>query len=237
MCRCSHVYLALTIAAMTGVSRMRRWPWLALAALAGGAGWSLWMIFIVGALDVVGSLSIGAYVLLLGVAIPLFAYEGPRATLLRAAASIVGALQLALLVAHAGFTSAALGTVRADREPPGNGSPGASAALPSSDHESCAVDPADGAVARPRRHSGSTLIGIALMLIHAGPLLARLWSQPSHLRRTLELCLLALVIAPLAKWHIFSLSDGALALIALGARCASRGRYRARMARRGAHGR
>src|SRR5690606_21947871 len=33
------LYLALTIAAMTGVARMRRWPWLAIAALAGGAGW------------------------------------------------------------------------------------------------------------------------------------------------------------------------------------------------------
>jgi uncharacterized membrane protein len=209
------VYLALTIAAMTGVSRMRRWPWLALAALAGGAGWSLWMIFIGGALDVVGSLSIGAYVLLLGVAIPLFAYEGPRATLLRAAASIIGALQLALLVAHAGFTPlhwglfvliATAGQWLAWRERSLAIVPTTSLAL-SILLMALWPDPAP---------FWLTLIGIALILIHAGPLLARLWSQPSHLRRTLELCLLALVIAPLAKWHIFSLSDGALALIALG---------------------
>src|SRR3546814_15173731 len=65
------LYLARTIAAMTGVARMRQWPWLAIAALAGGAGWSLWMIAIGGALDTLGSLSIGGYILLLGVAGPL----------------------------------------------------------------------------------------------------------------------------------------------------------------------
>src|SRR3546814_5128191 len=35
---------------------------------------------------------------------PLLAYQGPRAALLRAAAAVVGALQLALLLAYAGFT-------------------------------------------------------------------------------------------------------------------------------------
>ena len=209
-------YLALTIAAMTGVARMRRWPWLALAALAGGAGWSLWMIFIGGALDVVGSLSIGAYVLLLAVAIPLFAYEGPRAILLRAAASIVGALQLALLVAHAGFTPlhwglfaliATAGQWLAWRERSLAIVPTTSLAL-SILLMAIWPDPAPFWLA---------FIGIALVLIHAAPLLARLWNVPPHLRRTLELCLLALVIAPLAKWHMFSLTDAALALIDLGA--------------------
>ena len=210
------IYLALTIAAMTGVARMRRWPWLALAALAGGAGWSLWMIFIVGALDVAGSLSIGAYVLLLGVAIPLFAYEGPRATLLRAAASIVGALQLALLVAHAGFGPlhwglfaliAAAGQWLAWRER-------SLAIVPTT---SLALSILLMALWPAPAPFWLALIGITLVLIHAVPLLARLWSLPPDLRRTLELCLLALVTAPLAKWHMVSLSDGALALVALGA--------------------
>src|SRR3546814_4756624 len=89
---------------MTVVARMHQWPWLAIAALAGGAGWSLWMIALGGALDTLGSLSIGGYILLLGVAVPLLAYQGPRAALLRAAAAVVGALQLALLLAYAGFT-------------------------------------------------------------------------------------------------------------------------------------
>lgn len=210
------IYLALTIAAMTGVARMRRWPWLAVAALAGGAGWSLWMIFIGGALDAVGSLSIGAYVLLLGVALPLFAYEGPRAVLLRAAAAIVGALQLALLVAHAGFTPlhwglfallAAAGQWLAWRERRLAIVPTTSLAL-SILLMALWPDPAPVWLAA---------IGGALVLIHAVPLLARLWDAPPHLRRTLELCLLALVPAPIVKWHIGSIGDGVLALIALGA--------------------
>jgi len=210
------IYLALTIAAITGVARMRRWPWLAIAALAGGAGWSLWMIFIGGALDALGSLSIGAYVLLLGVAIPLFAYEGPRATLLRAAAAIVGALQLALLVAHAGFTPlhwglfallAAAGQWLAWRER-------GLAIVPTT---SLALSILLVALWPDPSPYWFGLIGIALALIHALPLLARLWTAPPDLRRTLELCVLALAMAPLAKWQMQDMSDGALALVALGA--------------------
>jgi uncharacterized membrane protein len=210
------VYLALTIAAMTGVARMRRWPWLAIAALVGGAGWSLWMIFIGGALDTVGSLSIGAYVLLLGVAVPLFAYEGPRRALLRAAAAIVGALQLALLVAHAGFTPlhwglfaliAAAGQWLAWRERSLAIVPTTSLAL-SILLMALWPDPAPYWLA---------VIGIALTAIHALPLLARLWSAPPELRRTLELCVLALVLPPLAKWQMPDMTDRALALVALAA--------------------
>src|SRR3546814_14825639 len=94
---------------MTGVARMRQWPWLAIAALAGGAGWSLWMIAIGGALDTLGSLSIGGSILLLGVAVPLLAYQGPPAPLLRAAAAVLGAPPPALLLAYAGFTPLHLG--------------------------------------------------------------------------------------------------------------------------------
>lgn len=209
------VYLALSIAAMTGVARMRRWPWLALAALAGGAGWSLWMIFLGGALDAVGSLSIGAYVLLLGVAIPLFAYEGPRAALLRAAAAVIGALQLALLVAFAGFTPlhwglfallAAAGQWLAWRDR-------SLAIVPTT---SLALSILLMALWPDPTAFWLGFIGIALALIHAVPLLARLWTTPSDLRRAHELCLLALVLAPLAKWQMGGMTDGALALVALG---------------------
>ncbi|KTE16587.1 DUF2339 domain-containing protein [Sphingopyxis sp. H115] len=210
------IYLALTIAAMTGVARMRRWPWLAVAALVGGAGWSLWIIFIGGAFDAVGSLSIGAYVLLLGVALPLFAYEGPRAVLLRAVAAIVGALQLALLVAYAGFSPlhwglfallAAAGQWLAWREHRLGIVPTTSLAL-SVLLMALWPDPSPVWLAA---------IGAALVLIHAAPLLARLWDAPPHLRRTLELCLLTLAPAPIVKWQMWSVGDGALALVALGA--------------------
>ncbi|MBB5705609.1 DUF2339 domain-containing protein [Sphingopyxis panaciterrulae] len=205
------LYLALTIAAMTGVARMRRWPWLAIAALAGGAGWSLWMIAIGGALDTLGSLSIGGYILLLGVAVPLLAYQGPRAALLRAAAAVVGALQLALLLAYAGFTPlhwglfallAAAGQWLAWRER-------SLAVVPTT---SLALSILLLALWPDALASWFAVVGIALAAIHALPLLARLWTPP-HPRRTLELCLLALAIPALTKWQMVALSDGALALV------------------------
>ena len=210
------IYLALTIAAMTGVARIRRWPWLAIAALVGGAGWSLWMILIGSALNALGSLSIGAYVLLLGVAIPLLAYEGPRAALLRAAAAVVGALQLALLVAYAGFTPlhwglfallAAAGQWLAWRE------------------RSLAIVPTSSLALSilllalwPDASAGwfATIAG-ALLFIHALPLLARLWAAPPDLRRTLELCAAALAVVPLTKSQLWDVPDTALTLVALGA--------------------
>jgi uncharacterized membrane protein len=208
------VYLALTIGALTGVARMRRWPWLALAALAGGAGWSVWMIFVGGALDTLGSLSIGGYVLLLGIAIPLFAYEGPRATLLRAAAAIVGALQLALLVAYAGFAPlhwglfallAAAGQWLAWRE-------AKLAIIPTT---SLALSVLLIALWPDPTLFWLTFVGVVLALIHALPLLARLWTPPVDLRRTLELCFLALALPLLAKWQLWGMRDGALALVAI----------------------
>jgi uncharacterized membrane protein len=208
------VYLALTIGALTGVARMRGWPWLALAALAGGAGWSVWMIFVGGALDTLGSLSIGGYVLLLGIAIPLFAYEGPRAALLRAAAAIVGALQLALLVAYAGFAPlhwglfallAAAGQWLAWRE-------SKLAIVPTT---SLALSVLLIALWPDPTLFWLTLIGVALVLIHALPLLARQWTPPAELRRTLELCFLAIAFPLLAKWQLPDMRDGVLALVAL----------------------
>ncbi len=210
------IYLALTIAAMTGVARMRRWPWLAVAALAGGAGWSVWMIFVGGALDTLGSLSIGVYVLLLGVAIPLLAYEGPRVTLLRAAAAVVGALQLALLVAQAGYAPlhwglfallAAAGQWLAWRERRLAIVPATSLAL---SIVLIALWPDASAF-------WFALIGVALLSIHALPLLARLWAAPPDLRQTIELCMLALLIVPLTKWQLWELSDLSITIVALGA--------------------
>src|SRR3546814_2513831 len=49
------------------------------------------------------------------------------------------------------------------------------------------------------------LIGVALLSIHALPLLARLWAEPPGLRQTIELCILALLIVPLTKWQLWEL--------------------------------
>lgn len=209
-------YLALTVAAMTGVARMRRWPWLAVAALAGGGGWSVWMIFAGGALDTLGALSIGAYVLLLGVAVPLLAYDGPRVTLLRAAAAVVGALQLALLVAQGGYTPlhwglfallAGAGQWLAWRERN-------LAIVPTT---SLALSILLIALWPDASPFWFALIGIALLAIHALPLLARLWAAPPGLRRTIELCLACLMVVPLTKWQLWEPSDLAMAMVALGA--------------------
>ena len=209
------VYLALTIAGLAGVARMRRWPWLALAALLGGVGWGLWMVLANSALDVVGSLSIGGFVLLLAIALPMLAFDGPRATMLRTGSAIVGALQLALLVGYGGFAPlhwglfallAAAGQWLAWRERGFSIVPTISLML-SILLLAAWPDPAP---------FWFGLVGLSLAAIHALPLLARLWAAPKSLRRTLELCGLALVLPLLTKWHIQDIGDAALAFVALG---------------------
>ena len=209
------VYLALTIAGLAGVARARRWPWLALAALIGGIGWGLWMVLASAALDVVASLSIGGFVLLLAIALPMMAFDGPRSTLLRTASAVVGALQLALLVGYGGFAPlhwglfiliAAAGQWLAWRE------------------RDFAIVPAISlllSLALLAAWPDPTLfwfglIGLSLLAIHALPLLLRMWALPKSLRPTLELCVIALAAAPLTKWHFWSVGDGTLALVALG---------------------
>ncbi|MBJ7498477.1 MAG: DUF2339 domain-containing protein [Sphingopyxis sp.] len=209
------VYLGLTIAGLAGVARARRWPWLALAALIGGIGWGLWMVLANSALDVLASLSVGGFVLLLAIALPMMAFEGPRSTALRTASAAVGALQLALLVGHGGFAPlhwglfaliAAAGQWLAWRERDFAIVPTISLLL---------------TLALLAAWPDPTLfwlglIGLALAAIHAVPLLARLWTAPARLRPTLELCTVALVPVPLAKWHFWDMADPSLALLALG---------------------
>ncbi|SKB48843.1 DUF2339 domain-containing protein [Sphingopyxis flava] len=209
------VYLALTIAALAGVARIRRWPWLALAALIGGAAWGLWMVLTQRALDALGSLSIGGFVLLLAIAIPMLSFEGPRAALLRTASAIVGALQLALLVGYGGFAPlhwglfvliAASAQWLAWREAGFAIVPTISAAL-------SLLLLAAWPDAAP---FWFTLIGPALLAVHALPLLARLWGGPGMLRRALELCAIAIAMPALTKWQLWGIGDAALALVALG---------------------
>ena len=209
------VYLALTIAGLAGVARARRWPWLALAALIGGIGWGLWMVLASTALDVVASLSIGGFVLLLAIALPMMAFDGPRSTLLRTASATLGALQLALLVGYGGFAPlhwslfiliAAAGQWLAWRERDFAIVPTISLLL------SLAL-----LVAWPDPTLfWFGLIGLSLLAIHALPLLMRMWVIPKNLRQTLELCMIALAAAPLTKWHFWNVTDGSLALVALG---------------------
>jgi uncharacterized membrane protein len=194
------VYLALTIAGLAGVARAR---------------WGLWMVLASTALDVVASVSIGGFVLLLAIALPMVAFEGPRSTLLRTASAAVGALQLALLVGYGGFVPlhwglfvliAAAGQWLAWRERGFATVPAISLLL------SLAL-----LVAWPDPTPfWFSLIGLSLLIIHALPLLVRMWTLPKSLRPTLELCAIALAAAPLTKWHFWGVGDGTLALVALG---------------------
>ncbi|WP_339827777.1 DUF2339 domain-containing protein [uncultured Parasphingorhabdus sp.] len=205
------VYLGLTIAGMAGVSRMQRWPMLGLAALVGGAGWSLWMILASNALDVIGSLSVGGFVILLAIGLPLLVMRGPRAALMRSAAAIVGAAQLAMLVAFGGFEPlhwglfallAAAGQWLSWREKGFEIVPtislGTSVMLLAIWGDASAF--------------WFTLIGGSLAVIHAGPLLWKMWRIPSRVQDALELSGLAVAIPALSMIH-FYLFDGSRDLL------------------------
>jgi uncharacterized membrane protein len=210
------VYLALTIAGLSGVSRMQRWPWLALAGLIGGAGWSLWMILASSALDVLASLSVGGFVILLAIALPMLALEGPRAAFMRSAAALVGAAQLAMLVAMGGFIPlhwglfallAAAGQWLAWKNRDFDIVPTISLGL---SVFLLAIWPEAG---------GGWLgfIGLSLAAIHAVPLFFKLWQSPTRLQLTLEYCALAIAVPLIAIRHHLLESDTIIAVSAVSA--------------------
>lgn len=212
------VYLALTIAGLAGISRMQRWPLLGLAALIGGAGWSLWIILVSQSLDLLGSLSIGGFVILLAIGLPMMSLDGPRSVLMRSAAAFVGAVQLALLVAIGGFEPlhwglfallAAAGQWLASRDERFELIPTISLGLsvlllaywPSPSEKWFAI------------------IGLSLAAIHAFPLLLQMWREPVREQRAIKLAGLALAAPALTGLHYYSMEgamDTAIALVAAG---------------------
>jgi uncharacterized membrane protein len=195
------VYLALTIGGLTAVSRMQRWAWLGIGALVGGAGWSVWLIGL-GALDLMSSLSVGGLVLLMAMGLPMLAFAGPRAAFMRSVTAIVGSAQLALLVAVGGYTPlnwglfaliAVAGQWLSWREKGFEIVPSISLGL-------SAImlvhwpDPAAG---------WYISIGSAMVLIHAVPLLLRLWQIPVRFTVAMELAALSLatLIVPLSHFY------------------------------------
>ena len=95
-------YLALAVGGLATLGRTQRWYWLGAAALVGGFGWGLVLIF-TGALSFADSLSIGLFLLLLGVALPMLLFGGERGHLVRLASTLAATAQLAALVAVGGF--------------------------------------------------------------------------------------------------------------------------------------
>jgi uncharacterized membrane protein len=96
------LYLALAVAGLAAVSRGQRWAWLGISALVGGFGWGL-MLLIGGALNGPETISVGLYLLLLGIAVPMLGFAGDRQDKLQLAAAIVAAAQMAALVATGSF--------------------------------------------------------------------------------------------------------------------------------------
>ena len=94
-------YLALTVGGLCALSRDQRWAWLGASALIGGFGWGL-ALLLGGALDAAASISLGLFILLLGIGFPLLLLA-ERGTAIRLAAGLVGCAQMAALVAVGGF--------------------------------------------------------------------------------------------------------------------------------------
>lgn len=196
------IYLALTIAGLTGVSRMQRWPWLGLAALVGGAGWSMWMVLATSALDTLASLSVGGFILLLAVVLPMLTISGARAAFMRTGAVMIGAAQLAILVAMGGFQPlhwgmfallAAAGQWLSYRDRSFDIIPTISLGL-SVFLLAIWPEPAANWIAAS---------ALALAAIHALPLQIRIWQTPPRLQLALELCGLATAAPLLTLWHYY----------------------------------
>jgi uncharacterized membrane protein len=193
-------YLALTIAALVGVSRSQRWFWLAPLALIGGAGWSLWLILAGQAFGLVSTLSLGGLVLLLAIAAPLVAFKGPRSALMQTAAALVGAAQLALLLAIGGFDPLhwALFTLIM-----------AAGQWVAWRNSELAIVPTIGLglstlllliwpAPEPTRLA---IVALGLAAIHALPLIARLWHGPARVQRAVEICAIAVAVPLVTLRH------------------------------------
>jgi uncharacterized membrane protein len=207
------VYLALTIGGLTAVSRMQRWAWLGISALVGGAAWSLWLIGS-GALDLVSSISVGGLVLLMAMGLPMLAFAGPRAAFMRSVTAIVGSAQLAMLVAVGGYTPlnwglfaliAVAGQWLSWREKGFEIVPSISLGL-SAILLVLWPDPAPG---------WYIIIGCAMALIHAVPLLLRLWQIPARFTVAMELAALSLAILLVPLPHFYALDGSRDTLFAL----------------------
>lgn len=97
------LYLALAVGGLSVLARVQRWTWLGGGALAGGLGWGLALV-LGGVPDIAASLSIGAYLLVIGIVLPLVALPRRAGRLLAMAECIAAAGEMAALVATGGFT-------------------------------------------------------------------------------------------------------------------------------------
>jgi len=214
------LYLALAVGGLSALSRVQRWAWLGVSALLGGLGWGA-ILLLGGAIDTASTISIGFYVLLVGVAFPLFALPGAGGSLIRLAGSVAAAAQVAALVATGGFallnwglfgliSIAILVLSRRDqalRPLPPVGLGIALLLL------GAWTDPAPGQFA---------LVLLATVAIYGSPALAGLWRPFGGMIEAAQIAGVALATTFLASGHFYR-ADGsvdlALAGVALAAAC------------------
>lgn len=94
------IYLILAVSGLTGVARMQGWRWLSAAALVGGFGWGGAML-VEHVIDTAAALSIGGYLLVLALAVPVLAggvAGGTMGRLTRLLPPAAAAIQLAILI-------------------------------------------------------------------------------------------------------------------------------------------
>ena len=96
------LYLALAVGGLCTLSRGQRWAWLGISALVGGFGWGL-LLMLGGALNVPETISVGLYLMLIGVALPMLGFAGDWQARLRLITAVAAAAQMAALVATGGF--------------------------------------------------------------------------------------------------------------------------------------
>lgn len=214
------LYLALAVAGLCVLSRSQRWIWLGVSALAGGLGWGL-ALLLGGALDSAASLSIGFYLIVVGIALPLVALPSHAGKLLRAGGSLAAAAQMAALVATGGFSMLHWGLF---------GLISIAIVWLSRREEAFARLPAVGLAlalmllgAWPDPTAARfALVLIAAALVYGGPALVDLWRRNGGLIEVAQIAALSLGGTFLAATHFYRLdgsADLALAGAALAAAC------------------
>ena len=97
------LYLAMAIGGLCTLSRGQRWAWLGVSALIGGFGWGV-VLLLGGARDAAASISIGLFLMLLGIFLPMMLIPGKAVKFIRYASAAAAAAQMAALVATGGFS-------------------------------------------------------------------------------------------------------------------------------------
>lgn len=208
------LYLASAVGGLSVLARVQGWTWLGAGALAGGLGWGLALV-LGGVPDIAASLSIGAYLLVIGIALPLVALPPRAGRLLRIGECTVAAVEMAALVATGGFTLLHWGLFGlisiaivwlARREAAFERLPLAGLALALA--LLCAwTDPGAAHFA---------LVLVATALIYGGPALHALWREKGGLVEVGQIAALSLGGTFLAALHFYG-ADLALAGTALAA--------------------